>query len=129
MNEQYVPFDLSMKLKKTSFDVECYGVYINGHFEPRYRSKNSKFKPNQKMDKRDVEYCTAPTWQQAFDWFTQEIQMHSFTDICHDFKWKYTIKNFSDFGDDDDHKLTVAPFDTQYLARYACLTRLLKSIS
>lgn len=73
INRQFVPYELALKLKELGFDEPCFGVYINGRFYPRYKSTNSRFNPNQKLDKTNVQYCTAPTWQQVFDWLFKEF--------------------------------------------------------
>lgn len=67
-----VPQEQSLVLKELGFDKKCWGVWVNGRFEPRYKSKNSTFNPCLKLDKRNVDYCTAPTFEQAFDWFREK---------------------------------------------------------
>lgn len=71
MLEQLVPEYLAQNMKEIGFDEPCWGVWLDGRFEPRYKSINSKYKPNQKLDKRDQKYCTAPTWDQVFSWFLE----------------------------------------------------------
>ena len=71
MLEQLIPEYLAQNMKEIGFDEPCWGVWLNGRFEPRYKSRNSKYKPNQKLDKREQRYCTAPTWDQVFEWFRE----------------------------------------------------------
>lgn len=68
LNSLFVPFEESLILKELGFDEECFVVYINGKFKPRYKSRNSSFKPNQKLDSFKMEYCTAIIWDQVFKW-------------------------------------------------------------
>lgn len=82
MLEQLIPEYLAQNMKEIDFDEPCWGVWLDGHFEPRYKSRNSKYKPNQKLDKRDQRYCTAPTWDQVFSWFHKEFNM---------FSWVYQV--------------------------------------
>lgn len=63
MKEQFVPYELALKLKKLGFDEECFGAWkdnkktpMKGYFE------------NQIISSLD-NAILAPLWQQAFDWF------------------------------------------------------------
>ena len=76
-----VPQEQSLVLKELGFDKKCWGVWVNGRFEPRYKSKNSTFNPCLKLDKRNVDYCTAPTFEQAFDYFRKEYNLFVNIDI------------------------------------------------
>lgn len=81
MKENLVPQEQSLVLKELGFDKKCWGVWVNGRFEPRYKSKNSTFNPCLKLDKRNVDYCTAPTFEQAFDFFRKEYNLFVNIDI------------------------------------------------
>lgn len=76
MEREFVPFDLAVRLKELGFDEMCFGVYIDGKFEPRYKSRNSKFNPNKKLDKRNSIFCTSPLWQQAFDFLLKKYRLY-----------------------------------------------------
>jgi hypothetical protein len=64
MTQEFVPYELAVKLKELGFDEPCFGYY-NGNYEftffvdVRSCNTNSEFKF----------YPTAPTYSQAFRWF------------------------------------------------------------
>lgn len=66
MNKQFVPFELSVKLKELGFDEPCFGGWDN--------NRKWNYHPDS-----DIE-VDAPLWQQAFDWFREK---HGF-----DLLWK-----------------------------------------
>lgn len=133
IKNQFIPYELALKLKELGFDEECFGVYVNGNFEPRYRSKNSKFNPNGKLDKRDLEFCTALLWGQAFDWFREEkgLLNHLTTHLN---TWGEDSSLETSFGyrimiDKDGWKCDVweqlSRYETYEEARQACLEKLI----
>lgn len=111
-----VPQEQSLVLKELGFDKKCWGVWVNGRFEPRYKSKNSTFNPNQKLDKRNVDYCTAPTFEQAFDWFREKYNLYL---------WVYHYKDGFGYS---NGKGTVHHKDymTYEEARLECLKKLIE---
>src|SRR5690606_34285503 len=66
MEKQFVPYELSVKLKELGFDEECFGWY---DFET-FKEANIKWSHCSNYDLNWSKLnCTAPLWQQAFDWF------------------------------------------------------------
>lgn len=64
MEKQFVPYELAVKLKELGFDDLCLARFNGGGFYmlPAYDPlRNSEIK--------EPWFCTAPLWQQAFDWF------------------------------------------------------------
>lgn len=73
LEEQFIPYAEALALKELGFDEKCFGIFINGRWEPRYKSKNSRFKPTKKLDKTTSDiFCTSPLYQQALEWFATE---------------------------------------------------------
>jgi hypothetical protein len=76
MKEEFVPYELALKLKELGFDEECFSYYHNRH-EPSWvktlhrgdTTKNSV----QNLYQSD---CSAPIFQQAFRWFREEHDLH-----------------------------------------------------
>jgi len=83
MTEQFVPYEIAIKLKEKGFDEPCFGTYNS--FSDFIQS-NSEYPLNKNSDKlyddKWLEHiqkhfpehtpdmlCTAPLWQQAIDWF------------------------------------------------------------
>lgn len=73
MEEQFVPYNLSLKLKEIGFDERCLaGYYNDGKSLWFFRfHKNSEREPT--VAER---FATAPLWEQAFDWFRNEHKLH-----------------------------------------------------
>ena len=74
MEKEFVPYNLSLKLKELGFDERCLaGYYNDGKSLWFFRfHKNSEREPT--VAKR---FATAPLWQQAFDWFRTEYNLIS----------------------------------------------------
>jgi hypothetical protein len=74
MEEEFVPYELALKLKEKGFDETCIAYYNkNGVFYAMgsitgfQRSFFGGFVPN--LNKK---LTAAPLWQQAFDWFREK---------------------------------------------------------
>jgi hypothetical protein len=71
LEEQFVPYQQSMDIKDLGFDEECFGYYENGVFIFRYGGK------------QEIELllnCTAPLWQQAFQFFIDKYELRGITE-------------------------------------------------
>lgn len=81
MKDQFVPYEIALKLKDLGFDEECLATYSN-----RELSRN----PSHKMDAKPIQgkpytwknskvhnsVVAAPLWQDAFDWFRKEHNLY-----------------------------------------------------
>lgn len=122
MIDLFIPYEQSLELKKLGFNEKCFGVYINGRFEPRYKSTNSKFKPNLKLDKRGVAYCTAVLWQQGFDYLRNKGYENYISKSfgCYNINiLMYDSKGDVNFDVSDE--LTFKDYSSYQEARLACL--------
>ena len=65
MNEQFVTYDIALKLKELCFNEECLGFYHGRTFNEerfkRYLYENT---------------ISAPLWQQVIDWFRKSWKIH-----------------------------------------------------
>jgi hypothetical protein len=74
MKEQFVPYELALRLKELGFDEPCishytvYGKFSNDYSAPR--KYNSEFELGS--------YISAPTLSQAFRWFREKYGLDSF---------------------------------------------------
>ena len=87
MKEQFVTYEIALKLKELGFDEECCALYRHEHLFNTlgFEKINS--------DKQSV--IAAPLWQQAIDWFRERYNLHlipiySYNDILH---WSYHIED------------------------------------
>ena len=70
MKEQFVPYELALKLKELGFNEECFGYYDCTSLE------NPELVLI-KITNRDFMFgCAAPLWQQAFDWLLKEHNLY-----------------------------------------------------
>lgn len=73
MKEQFVPYRLAVKMKELGFDEECLGSYMG------YNTKDPNLVIRGVMVGQSWDViCTAPLWQQAFDWFREYHFRHAF---------------------------------------------------
>lgn len=67
MENEFVPYNLSLRLKEIGFDKPCFGWYEkNSNFYYCYQKDLIPPKPSKKLIKG---CCLAPTFSQAFRWF------------------------------------------------------------
>jgi len=66
MKEQFVPYELSLQLKKLGFDEPCLGYY--------YADKSFIF-DSENLDSYKYKLF-APLWQQAFNWFKEKYKLY-----------------------------------------------------
>ena len=156
MEKEFIPFELALELKELGFDKNCLGYYNhkqnfviisrNPDFEYivfKYKCKNinksfnlfpdNEVKRKQYITEKDMseKYCLAPLWQQAFDWFREEHNIHSYinlTNIQGELTWHVNICSV------DKHEVGVSrivlcnlfDFKTYEEARQACLEKLIE---
>lgn len=86
MKQEFVPYELAVKLKQLGFDEECFGYYHNlGSKQLVISLRNLKEDNNS-----EIQYFLAPTYSQAFRWFREKYDIHYSIDReCsqQDYKW------------------------------------------
>lgn len=148
MEEQFVPYELSVKLKELGFDEECFGYYgkekdkydakLEILYDTKHNSSQWRTIQNVFRSQRNAEsfsesyytkkyYCLAPLWQQAFDWFrTKGFDMwvsRSFN--CFNVNIvEYNVEE--DCSDDVTDGLVFRDFIGYEEARLACLEKLIE---
>jgi|688.fasta_scaffold604787_2 hypothetical protein len=82
MEKEFMPYAEALELKELGFDEPCFGWYEhNGNFYYCYQEGIVPPSPSKKLIKGS---CTTPLYQQAFRWFREKYEIHSFIDC----KWK-----------------------------------------
>lgn len=90
MKEQFVTYELALKLKNLGFNEDCFAVYYDGVLHEH--GAMNEYLP-------DKTNCSAPLWQQAFDWFRKEHNILGFVSIDNSiiddgvFGWRIEDKN------------------------------------
>ena len=85
MEKQFIPYELALELKKLGFNEECFGCYAERKELiiriGDYRSfSNNNLEGNIIANFNDYKNNTisSPLWQQAFDWFRDKYNLHSY---------------------------------------------------
>ena len=82
MKEQFVTYEIALKLKELGFNDECLACYTphlgNGIFELISKgSSNEKSAFNERFVKANsVNGCSAPLWQQVIDWVREKQNIY-----------------------------------------------------
>ena len=79
MQEQFVTYEIALKLKELGFDEKCLGYYAGDHL---ILSVRQQYYPN-KVTK-------APLWQQVIDWFEKQ-GLIVYCNIVITMHWEYHI--------------------------------------
>lgn len=69
MKEQFVPYEIALKLKEKGFVELCFAFYeADGEF--KFNNGTLTFDGKWvSANKNNIDYCTAPLYQQVIDWF------------------------------------------------------------
>ena len=122
MKEQFVTYEIALKLKELGFDEYCFAHYCNEDLITKtailksstmqYYQQNNINPSNQYKDQK----CTAPLWQQVIDWFREvkNIIVEVWYDNTQDdgFSWLYEI-----YIDNNEHQHDGSYYDSFYEAR------------
>lgn len=150
MENLFIPYNLSLKLKELGFDEKCFTTFTPSHLgnylaNPFNRdlkelkelqmSFTLHHLPNSTwINNRDCfnDAISAPLWEQAFEWFDSKFELSSHTDLKSKNNlgnnYYYKIVNHSDIIDDST-TIIVENFETKLEAKIACLKHLIKFIS
>lgn len=123
IDKEFVPYQPSLELKELGFDEPCLAFY-NGKFiqstEFDFDSYNSK----------DIGDCPlAPTFSQAFRWFREKYELHSYIEPVlvekanSPIKYDYVILEVSH---QDDLEYNNLPYHTFEEAELECLIKLIQ---
>ena len=90
MKEQFVTYEIALKLKNIGFDEECLAVFyqgrfMNDHIEPYVWNLVNSIKTNSDCNSLDI--VTTPLWQQVIDWLRENYNIYI---------WEQPINSFID---------------------------------
>lgn len=102
MKEQFVPYELAVKLKSLNFNKPCLAYYYSEHYKGQKEDKTKLFfhviqhheinKPHEHINSnKDFGkwYVQCPLWQQAFDWCLEIIDYNTMPNIFKCLDGKY----------------------------------------
>lgn len=122
MENQFVPYELAVKLKELGFNEPCFARFRRGIFQLNVLGKPHKYNSNEVVE-GDI---SAPLWQQAFDWF----RVNKEYDLCIMPISMVGITLYYEIELHNPKDVWDAPpkvkADTYEQARYACLEKLIE---
>lgn len=135
VKDKFVPPKESFKIKELGFNEECicwYSAYYSTK-EPKLLIGTTKtFRNLLRNDMYTYEFnilnCTAPLWQDAFDWFSDTFDLRtsfpSNSPICYDYVIATSNCMFKEdaFEDEDEHYVSL------YDAQLACIRKLIEVV-
>jgi hypothetical protein len=122
MTKEFVPYDRALKLKQLGFDETCishytaYGKFSNDYSAPR--KYNSEFELGS--------YISAPTFSQAFRWFREEYNQHSFIELVFEDEIRFDYVLYVNEDEADCIDYGDGPFETYEDAELALLDKLIE---
>lgn len=119
MREQFVPYELALKLKELGFKDKGLGFsYMRFKCEGVGNAYVEEVVPNYLYDRWNL-ICIAPLWQEVFDWFTRK-GLHSYIEGA--YPWFRYYINTDNVRYEGFKHLKIEE------ARQACLEKLIKLI-
>lgn len=115
MKEQFVTYEIALKLKELVFDEECSAIYNGKNLKIKHQSSISDmFDDDYDWDSDIIQ---APLYQQAFDFFREKHNIHISVDYC-----KYSIEKLNGWYYTFDFQTDAMPnrlgkYDTYEQAR------------
>jgi len=132
MKSEFVPYDLSLRMKQLGFNEPCFGYY-KAEYEDGINPLPVNLILEQNKASSNVFYKTsAPTFQQAFRWFRAKysicVEIHETTDWEEDNEsWSFVIFKYR-LGDNDGMISSTIDYDTYEDAELDCLKKLIEIV-
>lgn len=132
MEEQFIPYEKALALKKLEFDKEnCFGWWTYRYNSTEGYLDTSKAYCFQKNDDLNQQ-CLAPLWQQAFDFFQEKFKLSSSIQLKSKNhlgeNYEVVIINFADFISEET-TFRKDGFKTPLEAKNYCLNALIQFCS
>jgi hypothetical protein len=121
MAVDFVPYELALELKQLGFDEPCFAFYDESLYFPNNENQYGTF-CNQKLD---ASSCSAPTYSQAFRWFRDNHNIHSYIDILKRYNGK-SVYEFVIVSDDIEEEENNRRWKTYEEAEFECLKELIE---
>lgn len=121
----FLPYKESLELKKLGFNEDCIAFY-NNHVEPTFLHELDRGKTTKNSEQNLYHSdCTAPLFQQVFDWFDEVhgiigtiVPIHIENNI-REYDWECYSKFF------EDEEIQSPPYYTNYDAKLGCINHII----
>lgn len=129
LNKQFLPYKQSLELKKLGFDEECIAYYHN-HVEPSFVNELDRGKTTKNSEQNLYHTdCTAPLFQQVFDWFDDEhgiigtvVPIYNDNGI-REYDWEIYSEEF------EDEEIESPPYYSNYDAKLGCINHMINYLN
>ena len=124
MEKEFVPYELALKMKQLGFDEPCFGYWYTEQEE--YKKIDIQLATIDFLEGEE-DYILALTWQQAFRWFREKYNIHSFIIPLIDevgFVYKYQARVHTK----ESAVKIIGEFDTYEKAELGCLEKLIEIV-
>ena len=118
MEKEFVPYELSLRMKAFGFDEPCIGYYKDEEF------KTWNFFDQQKNSEMKTWFVSAPTFSQAFRWFEDNYKLYPAIVIDQTSYPKYAFEIASFFGNPKDLTKTDWGWNDMVLSKNLYRTKL-----
>ena len=124
LEKEFVPYQLSLDMKKLGFDEPCLAYYFHSEFSYWIMNSSSEYKhcANEYFNNNEV---SAPLYQQAFRWFREkhnlEGEVHCIrfnSKRLKGYQYAITSRNYQKFEQ-------LGDYHTYEEAELACLVKLI----
>jgi len=123
MNKEFLPYELSLKLKKVGFDEPCFGYY--DHQIKELDTISSEV--CERLCKHDT-HIKAPTFSQAFRWFRENHKLYSAVIPYNPKKDYYECVVCGIEEEDEDDDWEVPDTYGYFEAELSCLNKLIEIV-
>lgn len=132
MEDQFVPYNLALKLKELGFDEICFAGYTKGGNQIRMSQQVPYIGADygwKKYNHQNKHIIKAPLWQQAFEWFREKHNLISGMAV---YKEEFVKTGLARAFEPHILNLTtnqsvwLDEFDNYEEARQACLEKLIE---
>lgn len=122
MEKQFIPYEEALALKELGFNELCFAQYVaNDKTHPVELKVGYGDTLNAKYVKaKATRLCTAPLYQQAFDWLRKNYTLRGFV------VWGSEYIALAKYQDASGGEYYINDFTTDEDARLACLQKLIE---
>lgn len=129
MKKEFIPYEQALALKELGFDEECLAVYRGGSLYGSGTSVNRYYESGHWQLEKNSNYngdnwIAAPTFSQAFRWFREKYNLHSYIIDSKSYKWYFNIDDMTI----DDVVSEVLYFKTYEEAELECLKKIIEIV-